>query len=226
MEGYGLTEAGPVTHCNPVCGKRKMGRIGVPLPGTQARVVDLETGKHVLKQGEAGELVIKGPQVMKGYWNQPEETHRALRDGWLYTGDIAVMDEEGFFTLVDRKKDMVKVGGENVYPREVEEVLFKHEKILDCVVAGVPDRKLVDKLKAYVVLRPGAACTRKEIIEFCKNRLAKYKVPRDVEFRESLPKNQMVGKMLRRLLVDEEKAKMHHKAKGVHHPQAHHAVHG
>jgi long-chain acyl-CoA synthetase len=140
-----------------------------------------------------------------------------LRDGWLYTGDIAVMDEEGFFTLVDRKKDMVKVGGENVYPREIEEVLFKNEKILDCVVAGVPDRKFVDKLKAYVVLKPGTSCTRKEIIEFCKNRLAKYKIPRDVEFRESLPKNQMVGKMLRRLLVEEEKAKMHHKAKGVHH---------
>ncbi len=208
VEGYGLTEAGPVTHCNPVFGKRKVGRIGVPLPGTEARVMDLETGDRVLPPGEAGDLVIKGPQVMKGYWKQPEETQRTLRDGWLYTGDIAVMDEEGFFSVVDRKKDMVKVGGENVYPREVEEVLFKYEKVLDCVVAGVPDRVLVDKLKAYVVLKPGVPCTRKEIIEFCKDRLAKYKVPRDVEFRDSLPKNQLVGKMLRRVLVEEEKAKM------------------
>jgi len=215
VEGYGLTEAGPVTHCNPVSGIRKMGRIGLPLPGTDARVMDLKTGKRILKTGETGELVIRGPQVMKGYWNQPEETRMTLRDGWLYTGDIAVMDEDGFFTLVDRKKDMVKVGGENVYPREVEEVLFKHPKVLDCVVAGVPDRRLVDKLKAYVVLKPGEACTRKEIIEFCKERLAKYKVPRDVDFRESLPKNQLVGKMLRRLLVEEEKKKIG-KGKGRH----------
>jgi long-chain acyl-CoA synthetase len=208
VEGYGLTEAGPVTHCNPVMGKRKIGRIGLPLPGTEARIMDLDAGTRTLPPGEAGELVVKGPQVMKGYWNQPEETRTTLRDGWLYTGDIAVMDEDGFFAVVDRKKDMVKVGGENVYPREVEEVLYKNEKVRDCVVAGVPDRKLVDKLKAYIVLNPGAECTRKEIIDFCKARLARYKVPLDVEFRESLPKNQMVGKMLRRVLVEEEKAKL------------------
>jgi long-chain acyl-CoA synthetase len=130
-----------------------------------------------------------------------------LRDGWLYTGDIGYMDEDGFFAIVDRKKDMVKVGGENVYPRDVEEVLFQNEKVLDCVAAGVPDERLVDKIKAYVVLKPGMEATSQEIIDFCKSRLAKYKVPKEVEFRAALPKN-MVGKMLRRLLVEEEKAKL------------------
>jgi long-chain acyl-CoA synthetase len=208
VEGYGLTEAGPVTHCNPLFGKRKQGRIGLPLPGTSAKVVDLETGTRELKCGEAGELVIRGPQVMQGYWNQPEETKMTLRDGWLYTGDIATMDEEGFFAIVDRKKDMVKVGGENVYPRDVEEVLFKYEKVLDCVVAGVPDRMTGDKVKAYVVLKPGVSCNRKEIIEFCKNHLATFKIPREVEFRDSLPKGVGGAKVLRRKLVEEEKAKL------------------
>ena len=130
-----------------------------------------------------------------------------LKDGWLYTGDIGYMDEDGFFAIVDRKKDMVKVGGENVYPRDVEEVLFKNEKVLDCVVAGIPDERLVDKIKAYIVLKPGQMATSGEIIDFCKAHLAKYKVPKEVEFRQALPKN-MVGKMLRRLLVEEEKAKL------------------
>jgi len=207
VEGYGLTEASPVTHCNPVYGKRKMGMIGLPFVGTDAKIMDVTTGKIELEVKEVGELVIKGPQVMQGYWNHPEETAMVLRDGWLYTGDIGYMDEDGFFAIVDRKKDMVKVGGENVYPRDVEEVLFQNEKILDCVVAGVPDEKLVDKIKAYIVLKPGQKATAEEIIEFCKGRMAKYKVPREVEFREALPKN-MVGKMLRRLLVDEEKQKI------------------
>lgn len=207
VEGYGLTEASPVTHCNPIYGKRKIGTIGLPLPGTDAKIMDVETGKNELKPKEVGELAVKGPQVMQGYWNHPEETAMVLKDGWLYTGDIGFMDEEGFFAIVDRKKDMVKVGGENVYPRDVEEVLFQNDKVLDCVVAGVPDEKLVDKIKAYIVLKPGQKATEQEIIEFCKARLAKYKVPKEVEFRESLPKN-MVGKMLRRLLVEEEKAKL------------------
>lgn len=207
VEGYGLTEASPVTHCNPVYGKRRMGMIGLPFVGTDAKIVDVETGKKDLKVKEIGELAIKGPQIMQGYWNHPEETAMVLKDGWLYTGDIGYMDEDGFFAIVDRKKDMVKVGGENVYPRDVEEVLFQNEKILDCVVAGVPDEKLVDKIKAYIVLKPGQKSTSGEIIEFCKGRMAKYKVPKEVEFREALPKN-MVGKMLRRLLVEEEKAKL------------------
>jgi long-chain acyl-CoA synthetase len=207
VEGYGLTEASPVTHCNPVYGKRKIGMIGLPFVGTDAKIMDVETGTKEMGVKETGELVIRGPQIMQGYWNHPEETKMVLRDGWLYTGDIGYMDEDGFFAIVDRKKDMVKVGGENVYPRDVEEVLFQNEKVLDCVVAGVPDEKLVDKIKAYIVLKPGMTATPQEIIEFCKTRMAKFKVPKEVEFRESLPKN-MVGKMLRRLLVEEEKAKI------------------
>jgi long-chain acyl-CoA synthetase len=207
VEGYGLTEASPVTHCNPVYGKRKLGMIGLPFAGTEAKIVDLETGKDVGKPGDIGELVIKGPQVMQGYWNHPEETAMVLKGGWLYTGDIGYMDMDGFFAIVDRKKDMIKVGGENVYPRDVEEVLFQNPKVLDCVVAGIPDEKLVDKVKAYVVLKPGEKATAEEVIAFCKERVAKFKVPKEVEFRDALPKN-MVGKMLRRLLVEEEKAKL------------------
>jgi len=207
VEGYGLTEASPVTHCNPVYGRRKMGMIGLPFVGTDSKIMDVETGTQEMPVKGIGELVIKGPQVMQGYWNHPEETAMVLKDGWLYTGDIGYMDEEGFFAIVDRKKDMVKVGGENVYPRDVEEVLFQNEKVLDCVAAGVPDEVLVDKIKAYIVLKPGQTATAQEIIDFCKTRLAKFKVPKEVEFRQSLPKN-MVGKMLRRLLVEEEKAKL------------------
>lgn len=206
VEGYGLTEASPVTHCNPVFGKRKRGMIGFPLVGTEAKIMDAETGKMELKTGETGEIIVKGPQVMKGYWNQPEETAMALKDGWLYTGDIGYMDEDGFFAVVDRKKDMIKVGGENVYPRDVEEVLFENEKIQDCVVAGVPDETMGEKVKAYIVLKKGCAATSEEITGFCKGRMAKYKVPKKVEFRESLPKN-AVGKMLRRILLEEEKTK-------------------
>jgi long-chain acyl-CoA synthetase len=204
VEGYGLTEASPVTHCNPVYGKRKMGMIGLPIIGTDSKIMDMETGTKEMPVGEIGEVVVKGPQVMQGYWNQPEETRMVLRDGWLYTGDIGYMDSDGFFAIVDRKKDMVKAGGENVYPRYVEEVLFQNEKVLDCVVAGVPDPVMGEKVKAYIVLKPGQTATAQEIITFCKERLARYKVPKEVEFRESLPKN-MAGKMLRRLLARNEK---------------------
>src|SRR5581483_1266530 len=207
VEGYGLTEASPVTHCNPVYGKRKMGMIGLPFVGTDAKIMDVETGRIEMKQGEIGEVAVKGPQIMQGYWNHPEETAMVLKDGWLYTGDIGYMDTDGFFAIVDRKKDMIKVGGENVYPRDVEEVLFQNPKVLDCVVAGIPDEKLVDKVKAYIVLKPGEKATAEEVIAFCKERVAKFKVPKEVEFRAALPKN-MVGKMLRRLLVEEEKAKL------------------
>nr|BCX00176.1 MAG: long-chain-fatty-acid--CoA ligase [Bacteroidota bacterium] len=205
VEGYGLSEASPVTHTNPLFGQRKFGSIGIPLPDVDAQIVD-EEGKP-LPPGEVGELIVRGPNVMKGYWNRPEETARALRDGWLYTGDMARMDEEGYFYIVDRKKDMIIVGGFNVFPREVEEVLFEHPKIKEAVVVGVPDPYHGEIVKAYVVLRSGEQATEQEIIEFCRERLASYKVPRQVEFRADLPKS-MVGKVLRRVLLEEERQRM------------------
>lgn len=203
-EGYGLTEASPVTHGNPFFGKRKVGSIGLPRPDTEAKIVDLETGERELPPGEEGELCIKGPQVMKGYWNRPEETKRTLRQGWLYTGDIARMDEEGYFYIVDRKKDMIICGGYNVYPREVEEVLYMHPQVLEACVIGVPDPYRGETVKAFVVLKKGERSSSEEIIDFCRQNLARYKVPTIVEFREELPRSH-VGKILRKILRDEEK---------------------
>ncbi len=213
VEGYGLTEASPVTHCNPIYGVNKAGSIGVPFPDTDARIVDVETGTRELPPGEAGELAVKGPQVMKGYWNMPEETEMVLKDGWLLTGDIAKMDEDGYFYIVDRKKDMIIAGGYNIYPREVEEVLYQHPKVKEAVVAGVPDPYRGETVKAYIVLKEGETATEEEIIEFCRKNLAKYKVPRMVEFRDELPKS-AVGKLLRRVLVEEERRKMEIQKKG------------
>ncbi|HEY3316479.1 MAG TPA: long-chain fatty acid--CoA ligase [Bacillota bacterium] len=206
VEGYGLSESSPVTHTNPIWGKNKIGTIGLPWPDTDCKIVDLETGQKELGFGEVGELCVRGPQVMKGYWNRPDETSKTLREGWLYTGDVATVDEEGYFAIVDRKKDMIIAGGYNIYPREVEEVLFEHPKVLEAAVAGVPDEYRGETVKAYVVVKPGEKVTAEEIIDFCRERMAKYKAPRLVEFRESLPKT-MVGKVLRRALVEEEKAK-------------------
>ena len=206
VEAYGLSEAAPAVTCNPLYGDNRIGTIGVPWPDTECRIVDLETGQGDLPPGTAGELVVRGPQVMKGYWNQPEETRLALRDGWLYTGDIATRDADGYFQIVDRKKDMIIVGGFNVYPREVEEVLFAHPKVLEAAVAGVPDPHSIERVKAYVVLKPGQTATEEEIIEFCRTRLTGYKRPALVEFRGSLPKT-MVGKTLRRQLVAEDAGK-------------------
>lgn len=206
IEGYGLTESAPVTHCNPYQGTRKKGSIGVPFPDTIARIVDIETGNEEVPPGSIGELTISGPQVMSGYWNQPEETKNTIRDGWLYTGDSAKMDEDGFFYIVDRKKDMIKSGGENVYPREVEEVLFRYPKIKDVVVVGLPHSLRDEAIKAYIVLKDGEQATDAEILMFCRENLAKFKVPRWVEFRAELPKN-LVGKVLRRTLREEELAK-------------------
>jgi long-chain acyl-CoA synthetase len=206
VEGYGLSESSPVTHGNPVYGKNKIGTIGLPFPDTEAKIMDLETGTKEMPVGEIGELVIRGPQVMKGYWNMPEETAHTLRNGWLYTGDIARMDEEGYFQIVDRKKDMIIAGGFNIYPRDVEEVLYQNPKIKEAVVAGIPDPYRGETVKAYVILKAGETATAEEIIEFCKGKMAKYKVPSAVEFRDSLPKT-MVGKILRRMLVEEEKKK-------------------
>ncbi|MGC8810224.1 MAG: long-chain-fatty-acid--CoA ligase [bacterium] len=205
-EGYGLTEASPVTHGNPFFGKRKIGSIGLPRPDTDAKIVDLESGECELPPGEEGELCISGPQVMKGYWNRPEETAKTLRQGWLYTGDIARMDEEGYFYIVDRKKDMIICGGYNVYPREVEEVLYMHPKIMEACVIGVPDPYRGETVKAFVVLKKGEKSTPEEIIDFCRQNLARYKAPTIIEFREELPKSH-VGKILRKALRAEGEKK-------------------
>ncbi|KHF35470.1 Long-chain-fatty-acid--CoA ligase [Paenibacillus sp. P1XP2] len=206
IEGYGLTEASPVTHANNIWEKRKNGSIGIPFPDTLAKIVHPETGEE-MPVGEIGELVVKGPQVMKGYWNRPEETERTLRDGWLYTGDLARMDEEGFFYILDRRKDMIIAGGYNIYPREVEEVLFEHPDVEEAVVAGVKDPYRGENVKAYIVLRKGSNVTEEELKSWCKERLAVYKVPKIYEFRDSLPKT-LVGKVLRRKLIEEENEKL------------------
>jgi long-chain acyl-CoA synthetase len=206
VEGYGLSEATPVTHCNPIYGKRKEGSwIGIPFPDTTAAIMDLETGEEQLAVGEIGELCIQGPQVMKGYWNMPTETANALRDGWLHTGDIARMDTDGFFQIVDRKKDMILgSGGYNIYPREVEDVLYEHPKVLEAAAAGVPlGADKGERVKAYVVVKPGETATEEELIAYCRENLAPYKVPKYVEFRDELPKT-MVGKILRRVLIEDE----------------------
>jgi long-chain acyl-CoA synthetase len=207
VEGYGLTEASPVTHANPVYGKRKVGTIGLPLPNTVARIADPSDLSRDMPVGEPGELAVQGPQVMQGYWNHPEETAQVLQDGWLLTGDMATMDEEGYFAIVDRKKDLIIAGGYNVYPREVEEVLYEHPKVMEACVAGVPDRYMGEVVKAFVVLRPGQEATVQEIRDFVDDRLAKYKVPRSIEFRDELPKT-MIGKVLRRKLIEEEQEKV------------------
>jgi long-chain acyl-CoA synthetase len=199
VEGYGLTETSPVTHVNPPAGSPKVASIGLPIPDTEARIMDLETGTREMPVGEIGEIAIRGPQVMKGYWNKPEETALVLRDGWLYTGDIAKKDADGYFYIVDRKKDMIIAGGFNVYPREVEEVLFECPKVAEAAVIGVPDQYRGETVKAFVVLKPGVTATAEEIIAFCRERLAAYKTPRQVVFRDSLPKSG-VGKYLRREL--------------------------
>lgn len=202
-EGYGLSEASPITHINPALGIRKVGSIGVPLPGTDARIVDMELGSVELAPGKVGELVVRGPQVMSAYWGMPDETAGALRNGWLYTGDIAYMDEDGFFFIVDRKKDMIIVGGYNVSPREIDEVLYEHPKVREAVTVGVPHPARGEVIKTYLVLKEGESCDKAEIVRWCRERLANYKVPRMVEFRQELPKT-MVGKILRRTLRAEE----------------------
>ncbi|OQX59393.1 long-chain fatty acid--CoA ligase [candidate division KSB1 bacterium 4484_219] len=203
VEGYGLSEASPVTHANPLYGLRKEGSIGVPFPSTEAKIVDLETCED-LPVGEIGELAVRGPQVMQKYWNRPEETQQTLRDGWLLTGDVARMDEDGYFYIVDRKKELIITSGFNVYPREIEEVLFQHPKVAEAAVIGVPDAHRGEVIKAYVVVKEGKTATTEEIISFCQGKLARFKIPKIVEFRPELPKS-MIGKVLRRVLIEEEK---------------------
>jgi long-chain acyl-CoA synthetase len=201
VEGYGLSEASPGTHVNPVYGMRKLGSIGLPLPDTDARIIDPETGAREMPLDEPGELVIRGPQVMKGYWNAPEETAATLRDGWLYTGDIARMDEDGYFYIVDRKKDVVSVGGLKVFPREIEEILHEHPKVKEAAVTGVPHKVRGELLVAQVVLKDGVPDdpkqVRRELLDFAKQRLAPYKVPRRIEIVAALPKS-ATFKVLRR----------------------------
>jgi len=197
-EGYGLSEASPVTHSNPGWARRE-GTVGIPLPDTDARIVDLETGTRVLPPGEDGELCIRGPQVMAGYWNQPEATAAALRDGWLHTGDIARMDADGYFSIVDRKKDMIIVSGYNVYPREVEEVLYQHPAVLEAAAVGVADGYRGEAVQAHVALKPGQSVDAEALVAFCRERLAPFKIPRQVHFHPELPKSG-AGKILRRAL--------------------------
>ena len=212
VEGYGLSESSPVACANPIFGYRKVGSIGTPISDTRMAIVSLEPdddGNYKeLDVDEEGEIVIYGPQIMAGYWNREDETDLTIdKTGALHTGDIGKMDEEGYFYVVDRKKDLIIASGYNVVPREVEEVLFMMPKVMEAAVAGVPDPKRGETVKAYIVLQPGQTATREEIRDFCKENLAPYKVPTKVEFRDELPKSQ-VGKVLRRVLIEEELAKM------------------
>ncbi|RKP50173.1 long-chain fatty acid--CoA ligase [Cohnella endophytica] len=201
IEGYGMTEASPVTHCNPVWGFRKSGTIGIPLPDTEARIVGPDS-LDPLPLGEIGELAVRGPQVMAGYWNRPEETDAVLRDGWLRTGDLGSMDDDGFFSIMDRKKDIILAGGYNVYPREVEEALFEHPAVKEASVIGVPDDYRGETVKAYIVLKEGWQVSEMQLDRWCRDRLAAFKVPKRYEFRDSLPLT-IIGKVLKRKLKED-----------------------
>ena len=203
VEGYGMTEANACI-ITPLRGTRKRGSIGIPIPDVEARIVDVETGARTLATGEVGELVVRCPQQMHGYWRKADETAQVLRDGWLYTGDIARMDDAGFFYLVDRKKEIILSGGFNVYPRDVEEVLYLHPKVREAAVIGIADAFLGEHVKAFVVPHAGQAASAEEIIAFCREHLVVYKVPKQIEFRDSLPKT-LIGKVLRRVLLEEER---------------------
>ena len=207
VEGYGLTESCPVTHVNPFgSGKRKVGSIGVPLSDTRARIVSLEDGETDVPIGEPGELLVQGPQVMKGYWNRPDATAQTVTNGWLHTGDIARMDEDGFFFIVDRKKDMIISGGYNIYPRDIEEIYFEHPKVWEATAIGIPHPKRGEAVKVFIVLKPGESATEQDMITFCEGKLAKYKWPTEIEFRDELPKSN-VGKVLKKDLRAQEKAR-------------------
>jgi long-chain acyl-CoA synthetase len=202
-EGYGLSEGAPVTFNTYLRGSVG-GSIGVPIPGTDVKIMDIETGEEEMPAGEPGELILKGPQVMRGYWQMPEETANTLRDGWLYTGDIARMDDDGYLYIVDRKKEVINASGFKVYPREVEEVLYEHPEVVEGVAVGVPDEYRGESVKVFVVKKEGSSLTEEDLIAHCRDNLAPYKVPKLVEFREELPKS-AVGKLLKRVLADEER---------------------
>jgi long-chain acyl-CoA synthetase len=207
VEGFGLTESSPVTHINPFAGsERKIGSVGLPIADTECRIVDVDDGEKIMPVGESGELIMKGPQIMHGYLNQPELTQKALRNGWLYTGDIATMDEQGYFYIVDRKKDMIISGGFNVYPREIDEVYYDHPKVQEACAIGIPHKHRGESAKVYIILKEGETATEQEMIEFVKDKLAKYKWPIEIEFAKELPKS-AVGKILRKDLRKQEMAK-------------------
>jgi long-chain acyl-CoA synthetase len=212
-EGYGLSETSPVVTTNPFGGRKKAGSIGLPVPDTDIKVVDLSEGKKEMPAGEPGEVIIKGPQVTSGYYKMPGETAITIRDGWLYTGDIGKMDEDGYFYIVDRKKDLIIAGGYNIYPRDIDEILFEHPKILEGCAVGIPDPYRGETVKAFVVLKPGQKMTEEEVIKYCGEKLAKYKVPKIVEFVSSLPKSG-VGKILRKELRELELARKKAEDKG------------
>lgn len=201
-EGFGLSEASPVTHRNPINGLQKAGSIGIPIPNTDARIVDAATGTAEMTVGEVGELIVKGPQVMKGYWKLPEETEHALRNGWLYTGDLAKMDSDGYFYIIGRKKELIIASGYNVYPIEVEDILYAHPKVLEAAVVGVPDPYRGETVKAFVVLKENEQLSEEELIQYCRDQLAVYKVPHAVEFLQEFPKT-AVGKILKRSLKEQ-----------------------
>ena len=204
VEGFGMTETTPVTHVNPFAGgARKIGSVGVPISDTLCRIVDLDEGSQNMPIGERGELIVKGPQIMRGYKGQPEETANTLKDGWIYTGDIATMDEDGYFYIVDRKKDMIITGGYNVYPRDIDEVFYMNPKVQEACAIGIPDVKRGESVKVFIVLKKGQTATAEEMIEFAKDNLATYKLPTEIEFRDDLPKTN-VGKILRKELRAEE----------------------
>jgi len=203
VEGFGLTETTPVTHINPFGGVRKVGSVGVPVSDTECRIVSLDDGVTDVPVGDPGELIVKGPQVMKGYKDMPDETANTLRNGWCYTGDIATMDQDGYFYIVDRKKDMIISGGFNIYPRDVDEVFYQHPKVQEACSIGIPDPKRGENVKVFVVLKEGETATQKELLEYCATKLAKYKLPAEIEFRKELPKTN-VGKILRKQLRAEE----------------------
>ncbi|MDM5338552.1 long-chain fatty acid--CoA ligase [Fictibacillus enclensis] len=206
-EGFGMTETSPTTHRNPGVGKRKPGSVGIPYPCTDAKIVDAETGTTEMPLGGAGELIVKGPQIMKGYWKRQEETKKALRNGWLYTGDLATMDEDGYFYIVGRKKDLIIASGFNIYPVEVEDVLYQHPSVAEVCVFGIPDSYRGETVKAVIVLKEEEEATEQDMHDWCRERLTPYKVPRSFEFLKQLPKTS-VGKVLRRVLVEQERLKM------------------
>jgi long-chain acyl-CoA synthetase len=202
VEGYGLTECAPVTHANPLNGLRKVGSIGVPLPNTDAKIVHLATGED-LPPGAVGELAVRGPQMMVGYWGMGDETDKVIKDGWLHTGDVATMDEDGYFRIISRRQEMILAGEYNVYPRDVEEVLYEHPNVREAAVVGIGAAEPGQKIKAYIVLREGEQATPDELIALCRARLAEWQVPAEIEFRRELPKT-FVGKVLRRALTSDE----------------------
>ena len=206
IEVYGMTEMSPISHANPWRGKMKPGSVGIPLPDTDCRIVDVETGTRDLGIGESGEILLKGPQMSLGYYKRPEETEEAFRDGWFHTGDIGYMDDEGYLYIVDRKKDMIIAGGFNVYPREIDEVLYEHPKVKEACAVGLPDPYRGETVKAFIVPRDGESLTAAEVVAYCREKLAAYKVPKQIEFVEELPKS-AIGKVLRRELREMEAKK-------------------